>query len=331
MAQLLATSITGSLAFISSTVNTGSGGNVWYSSALKKLQYSTCIGSAIGTWSTGGAMIVARSGLTGIGTQNEALAAGGGNQCTEEYNGTSWSTGGALIITRTFAGTAGTQNLGLIFGSSITSEEYNGTTWSTGGNLNLGRNALGGAGTQNAGLAFGGGYNTGYPYYQNAVSALTERYNGTSWSIGCSMLYPRANLEGAGTQNLAIATGGNCGYHQCTEEYNGTWSAGNALIYARPIKGASVGIQNQTLTFSGNDLNVCNVCSELYNGTSWTAGAGLILCRASLGGAGTANAGLAFGGVRCVGTYFGPYGPEPIYSNVSCTEEFTRAFATASV
>ena len=37
-------------------------------------------------------------------------------------------------------------------------------------------------------------------------------------------------------------------------------------------------------------------CTEEYNGTSWAAGGAMITARNSLGGAGTQNAGLAFGG-----------------------------------
>jgi hypothetical protein len=56
--------------------------------------------------------------------------------------------------------------------------QYGATTdaWSTGGNLNTGRKTLGGVGTQTAALAFGGKISPG------PESALTETYNGTSWT-----------------------------------------------------------------------------------------------------------------------------------------------------
>jgi hypothetical protein len=44
-----------------------------------------------------------------------------------------------------------------------------GNAWSTGGNLNSARNISGGAGTQTAALAFGN-------------PAVTEQYDGTSWT-----------------------------------------------------------------------------------------------------------------------------------------------------
>jgi hypothetical protein len=47
--------------------------------------------------------------------------------------------------------------------------------WATGNNMNTARFELGGAGIQTAALAFGG-----YP----PVLALTEEYNGSSWTAG---------------------------------------------------------------------------------------------------------------------------------------------------
>jgi hypothetical protein len=47
--------------------------------------------------------------------------------------------------------------------------------WATGGNINTARSLLAGAGTQTAGLAFGGS--------ATSVSAATEEYDGSSWSL----------------------------------------------------------------------------------------------------------------------------------------------------
>jgi hypothetical protein len=48
--------------------------------------------------------------------------------------------------------------------------------------------------------------------------------------------------------------------------------------------------------------------TETYNGISWSSDGNLITARSSLAGAGTQNAGLAFGGSP----------------SVSCTEEYNR-------
>ena len=97
----------------------------------------------IGAWSTGGALITARYGLAGAGTQNAALAFGGLDSgfsaivSAEEYNGSSWSVGGALSTARASLAGAGTQNAGLAFGGSnpnlSCTEEYDGSSWSAGG------------------------------------------------------------------------------------------------------------------------------------------------------------------------------------------------------
>ena len=62
---------------------------------------------------------------------------------------------------------------------------------------------------------------------------------------------------------------------------------------------------------SGGDVS----CTEEYNGTSWSAGGALSTARYALAGAGTQNAGLAFGG------------KSPAI--VSCTEEYNGSLWSA--
>jgi hypothetical protein len=180
--------------------------------------------------------------------------------------------------------------------------------WSAGGSLITARRLLAGAGTQNAGLAFGG---------YCPVGTCTEEYNGTSWSVGGSLVgfgIGLGDLAGAGTQNAALAFGGSyrsgfCSAQSCTEEYDGTsWTAGGALSTARYYL-AGAGTQNAGLAFGGNGY-VTVSCTEEYDGTSWSAGGALITGRYGLAGAGTQNAGLAFGGNS---------------PNGSCTEEYTSS------
>jgi hypothetical protein len=61
------------------------------------------------------------------------------------------------------------------------------------------------------------------------------------------------------------------------------------------------------LAFGGGAFGPSVACTEEYNGASWSAGGALITARDALAGAGTQNAGLAFGGVT---------------SAVSCTEQY---------
>ena len=87
-------------------------------------------------------------------------------------------------------------------------------TWSAGGNLATAREYLAGCGTQAAGLSFGG--------YTDAVSAVTEEYNGTNWSSGGNLATARYYLAGCGTQAAGLSFGGDSGvYSAVTEEYTG--------------------------------------------------------------------------------------------------------------
>ena len=115
----------GDAKIIGSLAVTADTGNVEFS-------YINVIPSA---WSAGGALITARKGLAGAGTQNAGLAFGGYSSgyfrsCTEEYNGSSWATGGALSTARRYLAGAGIQTAGLAFGGSASpgtvscTEEY---------------------------------------------------------------------------------------------------------------------------------------------------------------------------------------------------------------
>ena len=102
MAQLNGLIVTGSIK-LGTNEDTGSAGNLWFDPSVNRLKYSYGQPGA-STWSAGGALITARFGLAGAGTQNAGLAFGGYTpsvvSCTEEYSGTSWSAGGALSTAR---------------------------------------------------------------------------------------------------------------------------------------------------------------------------------------------------------------------------------------
>ena len=206
-------------------------------------QVFTCTEEYNGSsWSAGGYLITGRGGLAGAGTQNAGLALGGTTSagptnpsnagCTEEYDGSSWSAGGALITARRCLGGAGTQTAGLGFGGVTNqtqcymtcTEDYNGSSWTAGGNK-ISASGVGRAGTQNAALAMGG-------YYFGALSC-TEEYNGTSWATGGSLNNARRNFSSFGTQNSAVAAGGNTSdfsHLSSIENYNGTsWAEGSTL------------------------------------------------------------------------------------------------------
>ena len=91
-----------------------------------------------------------------------------------------WASGGNLNTARDQTAGAGTQTSGLCFGGGPPvddeTEMYNGSTWTEVADLNTARRALSGAGASNtAALAFGGTLPPG-------ATAVTESWNGTSWS-----------------------------------------------------------------------------------------------------------------------------------------------------
>ena len=81
------------------------------------------------------------------------------------------------------------------------------------GDLNTARQRLAGVGTNTASLVFGG--------LTPSVTAITESYNGTSWTEVADLNTARASLAGTGTQTAALAFGGNP-VLSLTESWNGS-------------------------------------------------------------------------------------------------------------
>jgi hypothetical protein len=277
-----------------------------------------------GTWSSGGNLATARSGLAGCGTQTAGLSFSGYTTAfvttTEEYNGTAWSSGGNLATARGYFAGCGTQTAGLgccgydaAWAFLASTEEYNGTAWSAGGAAILARSGLAGAGTQTAGLSFGG-------YTAGIVRNVTEEYNGTAWSSGGALNAVKEYLGGAGTQTAGLSCGGRTSsttYSNETEEYNGTsWSTGGDLAVSRRYL-ACAGTQTAGLSFGGNvSPDVVSASTEEYNGTAWSAGGALTTARKFLAGCGTQTVGLSFGG--------------DTGSNSAVTEEYDVAATTTT-
>ena len=104
----------------------------------------------------------------------------------------------------------GTQTLGLVAGgirppsSSFTADsfEWDGSSWTSGGSLNTARATMAQAGIQTAAIFAGG--NPGN-------NAVTETYNGTSFTEVSDLNTGRAQLAGLGTgstNTAALASGG---------------------------------------------------------------------------------------------------------------------------
>ena len=280
--------------------------------AISELYGKTCTSVyGIGSWSAGGSMICARYTMTGFGTQNSALTAGGWafgqRNNVEEYNGTNWAGGGTLPISAEGNMGFGTQNEGLVTGGSTgggaytpvcASYEYNGSTWSTGGNLINARSYAGAAGVQNSGIVFGS-------------PTCTELYNGSNWCAGPATTISSGRC-GSGSQNSALAVGGGPSL-KCTEEFNGTsWCNVNGLNVGRSYAATS-GTQNSSLTSSGYINSVAgSSCTEEYNGVNWSTANARNFSSFGAAGAGSQDSGLSFGG------YNGSY--------VASTSEYNKPF-----
>ena len=283
-------------------------------------QFTGTIGTTIGAWAAGGALITRKLNASGTGLQNAALSFGGQNpsqQCTEHYNGTAWSSGGTPANGCYGRAAGGTEYAGIVIGgyhpapNSTATEEYYGETFAAGGALSTGRGYLGGGGTQNAAFAFGG--------FTPTAQSVTEEYNGTSWSSGGSMINARGKTAGAGAQNAGLAVGGyNPTNLSATEHYDGSsWSAGGAMNTAR--KALSVtGVENDALRVGGQPGTATEV--EHYDGSAWSVGGSLNENHQVAGAAaGTRTAGLYFGG-----------GNPGTGDHAQCTEEYTSYISSAS-
>ena len=190
-------------------------------------------------------------------------------------------------------------------------------TWASATSMNVGRSKTAGIGAcQNSVLAVGGQNQ----YNPSACRCInnTEGWDGTSWTH-CSVLSVGRNaLAGAGTTNAGLAFGG---YYQvgCTESWNGSgWSTesnfstglgGNNGLHC--LSGA--GTQNAALAFAGNASYYGRNYTFAFDGSAWSSGGALIVCRAQGTGFGIQNAALAVGGYNVY---------NPSYPNNTVTEEY---------
>jgi hypothetical protein len=276
------------------------------------------------TWTAGGAVNSARRAAYGFGTPTAAVIAGGDyvgspggplSTATEEYNGSAWTGGGTLVSQGSFGASAGTLTAGLAFGgyntaqtaSSTVTASYDGTSWtslpSPGSDTNNARNfTRGGGGTQTAAI-FSGGYSN--PIATNG--ALTESWDGSTWTNENNMGTARYGQGFLGTQASGLYAGGATpSKTNVTEEWSGsTWSTSSAsLSTARNGSALSQGGSLNAAAIAGGYTGTTYpTATEEYNSNinaitkaAWASGGNLTTARYVLAGAGTQTAGLAFGG-----------------------------------
>ena len=225
---------------------------------------------------------------------------------TESWDGSSWTETGDLPGASGHIAGAGTSTAALGFmgdggpGSTVSTFEFGGSSWTAGGNMNAARTTGKGCGTQTAALATGGDNTGSNPYSSN----LVEEYNGTSWTAVTAAPFVTAKQYCAGIQTDAHISNES---DTSTALYDGTnWTASGAYGTARygvGSNGQAAVSSNGSLMAGGVGPDPGLVITEEFNvsiltttAAAWASGGNLNTGRASVGGAGTQTAGLAFGG-----------------------------------
>jgi hypothetical protein len=189
-----------------------------------------------------------------------------------------------------------------------------GGTWASGGSLNTARSSISGAGTQTAAVAFGGDIanppGTPAPY---TVQALTESYNGTSWTEVNDLNKARmAFVGGVGTQTAALLSGGylippsitpspTIGIQVNVESWNGTsWTEVAEFSTSRYSFGTSVSSPNTDTMIAGGypgnpPSNLTNAV-ETWNGTSWASGTAMTTPKGGFSGLGASSTAVLMAG-----------------------------------
>ena len=162
--------------------------------------------------------------------------------------------------------------------------------WASATAINSARGSNMGAGISNtSALCFGG--------VPAPFSALTETFNGSTWTEVNDLNTGRGVAGSAGTQTAAICCGGSP-YSDLTEKWDGsTWTEVATLNIGRG-QGRSAGTSTASL-YAGGWVPGANVLEvEFWDGTAWTEGADLNVAKANAGGAmsGTQTSTMVFGG-----------------------------------
>lgn len=272
--------------------NTGTiEGQIWYDTANNLFKLESY--QAAGVWSTGGVLGTARYfAQNGAGTQNAALVFGGQAPVkynTESYDGTSWTEVNDMSrapADTTGMGAGGTQTSALAAGTqpnSTLSESWDGTCWTSTPALNSGRGYLAGSIQSNtAGIVYGGiGPTTGV--------ALTELYNGSTWSEVADLNTARRSNAGVGSSTAALGMGGYSGGNVANcESWDGScWTTVNS----QPIAGGGAAFGTLALAVKKQGVN-----TELWDGTNWSSGTSSSVNISNRSGLGTSSLGLIAGG-----------------------------------
>ena len=171
--------------------------------------------------------------------------------------------------------------------------------WAAGGALNAGRYNNAGAGTGTAGLTFGG-------VPPAAAVALTESYDGSTWTEVGDLNQARDFMAGTGSQTAALCITGQIPPSppphttDLVEDFNGTaWTEVGDVNDGRR-NSVGCGITTAALCIGGGPPAPVYAFTEEFNGTAWTEIADTNTDRMSAAGStnGTTTATLYFGGTE---------------------------------
>jgi len=283
-----------------------------------------------GTWASGGNLGTARQQATAAGTQDAAIAVGGGTVNVEQYNGSSWTEVANLNVLKTRSGissnspNATTINFGGVSPSAsitATAESWDNSSWTEVGDLNAAILGSAGFGVSNTSAGSAGGQKP-----DGNMSVNNELWDGSSWTEVNNLNSARRYLGGLGTVTAALVVGGDTDndsfpggrYAGIVESYNGTsWTEIADLNAGRAYVGTA-GIQTNAIVFGGSPPGYL-VSTEAWNGTSWTEVNNLATGRrAWSSGTGTSLAALSAGGET---------GP----GSIATTEEWTVTNAVKTI
>ena len=225
-------------------------GQLWYNSTTAQFKGNIYYN---GVWTTSSATM--NNGRKSVGSagssSNDGVVAAGitlnGSQsnqnATETFDGSAWSNANTVNTTRRGLGSAGISGTAaLIFGGYLdpytgASEKWDGTNWTTTPSLNSNRDNIGGGGTSTSALAIAGQQGV-------SITAEVESWNGSSWTTGTS----NPNVE-----RLWISAAGK--------------SNSDVLAWAGMSYSGGYSSYTTCYLWDGPDTT-----TEIWDGTSWTAG-----------------------------------------------------------
>ena len=280
-----------------------------------------------GTWGSGGDLNTARGHITGVGILTAALSVGGFTTTrvalNEEYNGTSWSEEADLNTARGYMAAGGTYTSSIVAGGNTPGvdavdnvETWDGSSWTETTEINTARQAPRGAGSSTATVIFGGQVAPFSPVSATSI-AVTELWNGSSWTEVNDLNTARYGGAGFGISTAALYAGGQHNpppsQAEEVEQWNGSSWTEVADINVRTYL-AGAGTTTSGLVWGGQDPSGSSTTqTESWDGSSWTTVNSLATAAQKQGGAGASNSSaLNFGGRNPGDT-----------ANIATTEEWT--------